>query len=67
MPNVIIIIIKKSLALSNLSLFESEVIKKKINHFYGFMPSNFQVIFGSMVSKNHWFLVSTETPEVLLW
>ena len=51
---------RKILSLSNLSLFESETIfsqkkyfrKKKINYCYGFMPSNFQVICGSMVGKN---------------
>ena len=61
---------RKILSLSNLSLFESETIflrkifseRKKINYCYGFMPSDFQVICGPMVSKNHWSLASAKTP-----
>ena len=29
------------------------------------MPGDFQVICGSMVSKNHWLLASTETPDLV--
>ena len=58
------------LSLSNLSLFESETIfsrkiiseRKKINYCYGLMPSNFQVICGSLVGKNRRSPASTETP-----
>ena len=65
---------RKILSLSNLSLLESETIfsqknyfrKKKINHCYGFMAGNFQVICGSTVSENCHSLASTETPDLLL-
>ena len=36
--------------------------KKKINYCYGFMPGDFQVICGSMISENRRSLASTETP-----
>ena len=36
--------------------------KKKINYCYGFIPGDFQVLCGSMVSKNRQSPVSTETP-----
>ena len=35
--------------------------KKKINYCYGFMPSDFQVINGSMLSENRRSPTSTET------
>ena len=38
--------------------------KEKIKYCYGFMPGNFQVNCGSMVSKNRQLLASTETPAV---
>ena len=61
---------RKILSLSDLSLFESETIfhyfrKKKVNYCYGFMPSDFQLICGSVVAENCWLLASTETPGEL--
>ena len=60
---------RKILSLSNLSLFESETIfsrkiisERKNTLFYRFIPSVFQVICGSMVSKNRGSPALTETP-----
>ena len=65
MPNVK----KKNLIIIKLSLLESETIfsrkiiseRKKINYCYGSMPSNFQVICGSVVRENCRSLASTKT------
>ena len=66
MPNVLKknLIIIKSIIVSKWNHFftKNYFRKKKINFCYGFMPSDFQVICGSMVCKNCWLLASTETP-----
>ena len=55
---------RKILSLSNISQ-KNYFRKKKINYCYGFMPGDFQVICGSMVSKNCQLPASTETPVQL--
>ena len=66
MPNVLKknLIIIKSIIVSKWNHFftKNHFRKKKINFCYGFMPSDFQIICGSMVCKNCWLLASTETP-----
>ena len=61
---------RKFLSLSKLSLFERKTIfsrkiisERKNNYCHGFMPGDFQVIWGSMVDENHQSPASTETPE----
>ena len=39
--------------------------KKKINYCYEFMPSDIQVICGSMVNENRWSPALTETPGII--
>ena len=46
-------------------LFTKTYIRKKKIDCYGFMPSGFKVICGSMVGKNLQSLISTETPGEL--
>ena len=60
---------RKILSLSNLSLkmkpsFHKKLFQKEKNKF---LCGNFQVICGSMVSKNHWSPASTETPDILCY
>ena len=61
--------LRRKILLSNLSLFESKTIfsrkiisERKKYYCRGFMPGDFQVICGSMVSENRWSPASTETP-----
>ena len=71
MPNVTkknLIIIKSIIVWKWNHLFTKNYFrKKKSNYCYGFMPSNFQVICGSMVDKHRWLLASTETPDMYLF
>ena len=41
--------------------FHKKLFQKEKNKF---LCGNFQVICGSMVSKNHWSPASTETPDM---
>ena len=57
---------RKILQLSDLSLLDSETIRKKnINYCYGFMPDDFQVICSSMVDENCRSLATIETSAQL--
>ena len=62
---------RKFLSLSNHclkvkpSFHEKLFQKEKQNYCHGFMPGDFQVIYGSMVGENRRSPASTETPVML--
>ena len=57
-----LIIIKSIIVWKWNHLFTKNYFRKKKINCYGFMPSNFQVICGPMVSENRRSPASTETP-----